>query len=197
MTIFWLKDVLFWCDHHETSNPVEKENYYFKKTQSCTGFLVEIAQEKGIELSEEVFEFKKAVDQMDDADYTEEDIKQTYYLQENYENMSTLQKTHAISSMIRTRDYQLNSEIANEIFSKELAVTPMSDENIWKLNPLIFYKAIGEFAQDKLKSNGLLYFEINEHLGRETMTLLKQQGFKNIKLKQDMFGKDRMIRAVK
>ncbi|MGS2725887.1 peptide chain release factor N(5)-glutamine methyltransferase [Psychroserpens sp. BH13MA-6] len=64
-------------------------------------------------------------------------------------------------------------------------------------NPLIFYKAIGEFAQDKLKPNGLLYFEINEYLGRETMTLLEQQGFKNIKLKQDMFGKDRMIRAVK
>ncbi|MBR9915969.1 MAG: peptide chain release factor N(5)-glutamine methyltransferase [Algicola sp.] len=64
-------------------------------------------------------------------------------------------------------------------------------------NPLIFYKAIGEFAKDKLKPNGLLYFEINEYLGRETMTLLEQQGFKNIKLKQDMFGKDRMIRAEK
>lgn len=157
------KEVKFWCDHHETSNSVEKENYYFKKAKSCTGFLIDIAKEKGIELSEEVYAFRKVVDQMDNADYTEEDIRQTYYLQENYDNMSDLQKANAIAAMIRTRDYQLNSEIANEIFSHELAATPLSDEKIWKMNPVVFYKArLNNFAAWREWVDKFIYY--NEDL---------------------------------
>ncbi|WP_336069006.1 peptide chain release factor N(5)-glutamine methyltransferase [Mesoflavibacter sp. CH_XMU1404-2] len=60
-------------------------------------------------------------------------------------------------------------------------------------NPLIFYRAITQFATKNLKPNGELYFEINEYLGKEMMALLEKFGFKNIQLKQDLFGKDRMI----
>lgn len=63
-------------------------------------------------------------------------------------------------------------------------------------NPLIFYRAITQFATKNLKPNGELYFEINEYLGKEMMALLEDFGFKNIKLKQDLFGKDRMICGV-
>jgi len=63
-------------------------------------------------------------------------------------------------------------------------------------NPLIFYRAITQFATKNLKSNGELYFEINEYLGKEMITLLKEFGFKNIQLKQDLFGKDRMIKGI-
>lgn len=63
-------------------------------------------------------------------------------------------------------------------------------------NPLQFYKAICEFAQLHLKTNGLLYFEINEYLGDEMVQLLKEFDFKAIELKKDMFGKDRMIKAI-
>lgn len=63
-------------------------------------------------------------------------------------------------------------------------------------NPLIFYRAITQFATKNLKPNGELYFEINEYLGKEMMALLKDFGFKNIQLKQDFFGKDRMIFGV-
>ena len=63
-------------------------------------------------------------------------------------------------------------------------------------NPLIFYRAITQFATKNLKPNGELYFEINEYLGKEMMALLEEFGFKNIKLKQDLFGKDRMICGV-
>jgi release factor glutamine methyltransferase len=66
----------------------------------------------------------------------------------------------------------------------------VSDEN-----PLIFYKAIAEFAKTNLKTNGLLYFELNEYLGSETVEMLKDKGFINIELRQDMQGKDRMVRA--
>jgi release factor glutamine methyltransferase len=60
-------------------------------------------------------------------------------------------------------------------------------------NPLVFYKAIAEFAISHLKSEGLLYFEINEYLGKEMVGMLKNKGFKNIILKKDMQDKDRMI----
>ncbi|CAH0143076.1 MULTISPECIES: peptide chain release factor N(5)-glutamine methyltransferase [unclassified Pedobacter] len=62
-------------------------------------------------------------------------------------------------------------------------------------NPLIFYKAIADFARTNLKPNGQLYFEINEYLGNETIEMLADKGFINIELRQDMQGKDRMVRA--
>jgi release factor glutamine methyltransferase len=66
----------------------------------------------------------------------------------------------------------------------------VSDEN-----PLIFYKAIADFAKTNLKPNGQLYFEINEYLGNETIEMLKHEGFIHIELKRDMQGKDRMVKA--
>ena len=62
-------------------------------------------------------------------------------------------------------------------------------------NPLIFYDKITNLAQKYLKKKGLLFFEINQYLGRETVTLLKEKGFKNIELRKDVFGNDRMIKA--
>lgn len=63
-------------------------------------------------------------------------------------------------------------------------------------NPLLFYRAITQFATKNLKPNGELYFEINEYLGKEMIALLKEFGFKNSQLRQDLFGKDRMICGV-
>lgn len=62
-------------------------------------------------------------------------------------------------------------------------------------NPLLFYKAIANFAVQHLKPQGLLFYEINESLGNETVEMLSHKGFINIELKKDMFGKDRMVRA--
>lgn len=64
-------------------------------------------------------------------------------------------------------------------------------------DPLIFYKAIADFALDNLTKNGLLFFEINESLGKETVELLEKKGFNDVELRQDMSGRDRMIRAIK
>jgi len=62
-------------------------------------------------------------------------------------------------------------------------------------NPLIFYKSISDFAYTNLNPNGYLFFEINEFLWEETLQVLIDKGFKNIELKKDMQGKDRMIMA--
>ena len=62
-------------------------------------------------------------------------------------------------------------------------------------NPLLFYDKIAELAKKHLTENGVLYFEINQYLGPETVELLKSKGFKNIELKKDIYGVDRMVKC--
>ena len=64
-------------------------------------------------------------------------------------------------------------------------------------DPLVFYRAIADFAQKNLISKGSLYLEINQYLGKDMVELLKKYTFKNIELRKDIFGKNRMIKAVK
>jgi release factor glutamine methyltransferase len=63
-------------------------------------------------------------------------------------------------------------------------------------DPLIFYRSIASFAQHNLKKKGLLYFEINQYLGKETKQLLKDRNFSEIELRKDGFGNDRMIKGI-
>jgi len=60
---------------------------------------------------------------------------------------------------------------------------------------LIFYKKITEYALSHLKKDGTLYFEINQYLGEETVSLIKNLGFQTVELRKDMSGNDRMIKA--
>jgi release factor glutamine methyltransferase len=64
-------------------------------------------------------------------------------------------------------------------------------------DPLLFYREIARFGQDKLNDGGLLYLEINAQCGRETVCLLQREGYKKVELRQDLFGKDRIIKAEK
>lgn len=64
-------------------------------------------------------------------------------------------------------------------------------------DPLLFYKAIADFALKHLLSGGMLFFEINENFGKETVEMLESKGFKNTQLRKDMYGKDRMIKATR
>ena len=48
-----------------------------------------------------------------------------------------------------------------------------------------------------LVKGGALYFEINRAYGDETMEMLDVLGYRQIELKKDMFGNDRMIKAIK
>lgn len=66
----------------------------------------------------------------------------------------------------------------------------VSDEN-----PLLFYKAITNFAGKHLKENGSLYFETNQYLGKETQALLAHQNFSEIELRKDIYGNDRMLKG--
>jgi release factor glutamine methyltransferase len=58
---------------------------------------------------------------------------------------------------------------------------------------LLFYRKIAELATKNLSAEGKLFFEINQYLGIETVELLEKMQFKNIELRKDIYGNDRMI----
>jgi len=64
-------------------------------------------------------------------------------------------------------------------------------------DPLLFYRNITKFTNQFLNPNGQLYFEINEYLGNDMVKLLNDEGFVNVELKTDIFGKDRMLKGVR
>ncbi len=64
-------------------------------------------------------------------------------------------------------------------------------------DPLLFYRAIAALAFEALPASGQLYFEINQYLGPETVSIVENTGFKNVELRSDMYGNHRMLRAVK
>lgn len=63
--------------------------------------------------------------------------------------------------------------------------------------PLIFYEKIADFARVHLVSDGQLYLELNEFNAIGVQQLLLNKGFKDIEIKKDMAGKDRMLRAAR
>jgi len=63
-------------------------------------------------------------------------------------------------------------------------------------DPLIFYKALAEFGQEKLNKEGSIYVEIHESLGQSVTDLFLSKGYQTVDLKKDLQGKDRMIKAI-
>ena len=64
-------------------------------------------------------------------------------------------------------------------------------------DPLLFYRRIAELGLSLLKENGLLFFEINRRFGEEVVKMLQGKGYREVELRQDMFGNDRMVKAIK
>jgi release factor glutamine methyltransferase len=122
----------------------------------------------------------------------EERLKQSF--NSNDEILKEVQHTIEFDIIISNPPYVRElekAEIQNNVLQNEphLALF-VSDEN-----PLIFYDKIADLAKENLSKKGCLFFEINQYLGKESVQLLKNKGFTNIKLRQDLFGNDRMIQA--
>ena len=64
-------------------------------------------------------------------------------------------------------------------------------------DPLVFYRRIADLGLELLLPNGALYYEINQLYGEETVQLLKEKGYRDIELRKDLSGNDRMIKAVR
>jgi release factor glutamine methyltransferase len=63
--------------------------------------------------------------------------------------------------------------------------------------PLKFYEAILEIAQRILVMHGKIYFEINEALGKEMSDMLASEGYSEIRVINDINGKERFVTGIK
>ena len=66
----------------------------------------------------------------------------------------------------------------------------VSDEN-----PFVFYQKIIEEASAILNTNGLLYLEIHEDYAQEIKDIAIQNNFKNVEIRKDLQGKNRMLKC--
>ena len=82
-------------------------------------------------------------------------------------------------------------EIKKNVLDNEPHLALFVEDN----DALIFYKKIAELAQKNLVPSGQLYFEINQYLGKEMVDLLEKMNFKDIELRKDIYGNDRMTKG--
>jgi len=61
---------------------------------------------------------------------------------------------------------------------------------------LSFYRRLAAESKAYLKESGKIYFEIGWNQGTEVLELLREQGFKKIKIIKDQAGLERVIKAV-
>ncbi|HTE32019.1 MAG TPA: HemK/PrmC family methyltransferase, partial [Chryseolinea sp.] len=64
-------------------------------------------------------------------------------------------------------------------------------------DPLNFYRYIATKSLDSLVAGGLLAFEINERFGEEVAALLREAGYEDVQVHQDLFKKSRFVLATK
>ena len=144
------------------------------------------AKISAIDISKEALSVakKNAVLNNVDIHFILQDILKTVTLDQHYDII--------ISNPPYVRELE-KKELKNNVLKNEPHVALFVEND----NPLIFYAKIAELAKNYLNKNGLLFFEINQYLGTETIDLVNKKELKNIQLKKDMFGNDRMIVASK
>ena len=99
------------------------------------------------------------------------------------------------SIIVSNPPYVMNAE-KSEMEQNVLDYEPPLALFVEDSNPLIFYKAIADFAFKNLITKGLCVVEINQAFGLETAELFWNQGFRYVEVVKDMFGKNRMVKAV-
>ncbi len=95
-----------------------------------------------------------------------------------------------VSNPPYVRELEKN-EIKKNVLDNEPHLALFVEDN----DALVFYRKIAELAQKNLSQNGQLFFEINQYLGNEMIDLLEKMNFKNIELRKDIYGNDRMMKA--
>ena len=86
---------------------------------------------------------------------------------------------------------------AAEMAQNVLKYEPSTALFVPQSDPLLFYKAIANYAIEALKPGEKLYVEINPLYRNQLEEMLKNVGFIDVEIRKDAFGKDRMVRAIR
>lgn len=74
-------------------------------------------------------------------------------------------------------------------FEPDLALFVPNDD------PLLFYRSIAEYGAKSLNENGYVFFELHEDYAIETKEMVESLGFHSVELREDLQGKNRMLKA--
>jgi release factor glutamine methyltransferase len=137
----------------------------------------------GLDISEQALEVAKQNATMLHAEisWLQEDILNTTYLPNTFDvivsNPPYIPFKENIHMQVQVKDF----EPSIALFVK--------DED-----PLIFYRSIARLGKQYLAPKGQLFFEMHYDQGKALLALFDEMGY-HAELRQDMFGKDRMLRA--
>ncbi len=113
------------------------------------------------------------------------------WMQENI--LDTTYLPHKFDVIVSNPPYipfkeNVNMQVQVKNFEPSIALFVTNED------PLIFYRTIARLGKQYLNSNGQLFFEMHYDQGKALLTLFDEMGY-HAELRQDMFGKDRMLRA--
>ncbi|MBN7813625.1 peptide chain release factor N(5)-glutamine methyltransferase [Algoriphagus sp. H41] len=97
--------------------------------------------------------------------------------------------------LVSNPPYVLESD-KSQMHQNVLAHEPWTALFVTDEDPLIFYRVIAEKGRKILKPGGKLYFEIHESKGELVHALLASTGYVDVRILQDLNGKDRMCAAI-
>ena len=141
------------------------------------------AEISAIDISEKALEIAQK-----NADFHKKEIN---FIQADFLNTELTEKYDIIISNPPYIGIEENIEIEDSVkgFEPNIALfSPTSDA-------LIFYKKIAKDGEKYLNENGMIFLEINQKLGKETLELF--QNFSESQLIKDLSGNDRFIFAKK
>ena len=138
------------------------------------------AEITAIDFSEKALEMAQK-----NADFHEVEI---HFIQQDYLNNNLTEKYDVIISNPPYIGRQEESEIADSVKEFEPKMALFSPTS----NALIFYEKIAEDCKNHLAENGLVFLEINQKLGKETLELFTDV-LSEAKLIEDLSGNERIV----
>ena len=141
-----------------------------------------------IDISEKALEMarKNALDNQVEINFIHQDILHS-------SNLQIFKSSNLLFDIIVSNPPYVRNLEKLEIKRNVLEYEPHLALFVDDTDALLFYRKIAQLALKSLTPNGKLFFEINQYLGKETVEVLKHLGFKNIELRKDFMGNDRMI----
>ena len=137
----------------------------------------------GLDISESALSVSKENAQLLNADisWMQENILDTTYLPNKFDIIVSNPPYIPFKENV-------NIEVQVKNFEPNIALF------VTDADPLIFYRTIARLGKQYLNPNGQLFFEMHYDQGKALIALFDEMGY-HAELRQDMFGKDRMLRA--
>ena len=151
-----------------------------KEIPNAAVFAIDIS-EKALEMAR-----KNALDNQVQVNFIHQDILQS-------SNLLISKSSNLLFDVIVSNPPYVRNLEKHEIKRNVLDYEPHLALFVDDSDALLFYRKIAQLALKSLAKNGKLFFEINQYLGKETVELVELLGFKNIELRKDFMGNDRMI----